>query len=143
MLESNALQGSIPDTVEKLTKLEVLILSSNMMDGSLPDELGNLTDLRKFILVINVMLCLRFETLTFARTGVLELANNTFIGVIPADLANLSRLEVLDLSGNNFSGTVPENICLDLVFLEALLVDCSESLVIDDCPCCVCQATYS
>jgi hypothetical protein len=61
MLESNTLQGSIPETIEILTKLEVLFLSSNMMDGSLPEELGRLTELRKFILVIIAMFCLRSE----------------------------------------------------------------------------------
>ncbi|XP_068338974.1 receptor-like protein 7 [Pyrus communis] len=75
--------------------LRLVDLSSNKFEGEIPTGIiGKLRGLH-----------------------LLNLSNNTFNGLIPASLGNLTALESLDLSGNQFSGSIPSTL-VQLNFLE-------------------------
>ncbi|XP_043704464.1 MDIS1-interacting receptor like kinase 2-like [Telopea speciosissima] len=52
----------------------------------------------------------------------LDLINNTLLGSVPSNIANLSGIYYLDLSINQFSGVIPLEICL-LTNLKILYLD--------------------
>ncbi|KAJ0763864.1 putative non-specific serine/threonine protein kinase [Helianthus annuus] len=84
-VSSNRLSGNIPDCLENLQGMTMLLLSSNGLSGVLPSSLGNI------------------YFLTW-----LQLDDNNFHGQIPQDLGKLGYLEVLDLGNNGFSGNIPK-----------------------------------
>ncbi|MFS7959869.1 putative non-specific serine/threonine protein kinase [Helianthus anomalus] len=85
-VSSNRLSENIPDCVENLQNMEMLILGSNGLSGVLPNSLGNIYSSLKW----------------------LKLNDNNFNGQIPQDLRKLTSLEVLDLGNNEFSGNIPK-----------------------------------
>ncbi|KAL2457571.1 LRR receptor-like serine/threonine-protein kinase FLS2 [Forsythia ovata] len=88
ILESNPLNGIIPDSIGNLSSnLKVFTASSCEIKGSIPQELGNLS--------INF----------------LGLANNGLVGEIPSSLGGLQHLERLYLTGNKLEGTIPAEVC--------------------------------
>ncbi len=81
------LHGEIPLRLFELTNLKTLTISECKLSGSLPKEIGNLTNLE-----------------------VLGLEANNLEGSIPAEIGNLKNLRFLSLSENNFSGELPSSI---------------------------------
>ncbi|KAK4487069.1 hypothetical protein RD792_006384 [Penstemon davidsonii] len=77
------INGTIPNSLGKLSALRVLGLANNNLSGSIPSSVG---DLRKLEL--------------------LDLSNNNLFGSIPSSLGDLRELEELDLS-NNQLGPIP------------------------------------
>ncbi|KAK4487065.1 hypothetical protein RD792_006380 [Penstemon davidsonii] len=77
------INGTIPNSLGKLSALRVLVLANNNLSGSIPSSVG---DLRKLEL--------------------LDLSNNNLFGSIPSSLGDLRELEELDLS-NNQLGPIP------------------------------------
>lgn len=96
-LSFNALTGSIPAEVGRLSELQLLSLNSNSLHGEVPKEIGNCSNLRQ-----------------------LELFDNQIFGRIPAEVGQLSYLEKFRVGGNpGIRGEIPTTIsnCKRLVFL--------------------------
>jgi Leucine-rich repeat (LRR) protein len=87
-LEGFALEGTLPNDFNLLTKLEVLDLNFNNLRGTIPADWGTgLTNLRS-----------------------LNLAANELTGRLPPTLSNMVKLENVWLSGNQFRGTISEKL---------------------------------
>ncbi|KAJ0718208.1 putative non-specific serine/threonine protein kinase [Helianthus annuus] len=97
-VSGNQLSGNIPDCVENLQNMAMLILSSNGLSGVLPSSLGNIYSSLKW----------------------LKLNENNFNGQLPQDLGKLRNLEVMDLGNNEFSGIIPKWIGKKLSALRIL-----------------------
>eukprot|EP00937_MAST-01D_sp_MAST-1D-sp2_P005396 g5396.t1 len=77
----NALEGRVPPSVGELARLRVLDLRSNRLSGPLPAALGRCSALQY-----------------------LDVSGNALVsGVLPAELAQLQRLEAADFTGCSFS----------------------------------------
>ena len=85
VLHNKGLNGTVPESLGRLSRLTDLNLSTNELTGEIPDELGNLFSLR-----------------------VLNLRTNELTGEIPDDLGNLRNLKVLNLHSNNLRGDIPD-----------------------------------
>jgi len=85
---NKGLSGSIPSWINKLSKLQKLILDGNRITGSIRSEIGSLS------LLTN-----------------LRLLDNRMSGTIPSSLGNLTRLKRLNLGKNaDLSGSVPSSL---------------------------------
>ncbi|KAL0408651.1 UNVERIFIED_CONTAM: hypothetical protein Sradi_1799500 [Sesamum radiatum] len=80
-LWGNHIEGPLPESIGKLSKLEELCLNENSLSGSLPANLGNLKGLRR-----------------------LDLHSNRVSGAIPESIANLTSLASLSLQNNLLTG---------------------------------------
>ncbi|GJV28661.1 leucine-rich repeat protein [Tanacetum coccineum] len=96
-ISHSGFSGTIPDSIGRLSMLEVLFLFGNQLNGSLPDSIGRLSLLKR-----------------------LDLASNLFSGSLPNSLGQLSKLEELDFSSNFLSGVVTETHFVKLVHLKIL-----------------------
>ena len=85
VLYDKGLNGTVPESLGRLSSLTDLNLSTNELTGEIPDELGNLFSLR-----------------------VLNLRTNELTGEIPDELGNLRNLKVLNLHSNSLSGDIPD-----------------------------------
>ncbi len=85
VLHNKGLNGTVPESLGRLSKLTDLNLSFNELTGPIPAELGDLYNLR-----------------------VLNLRTNELAGEIPDQLGNLRNLRVLNLHSNNLSGGIPD-----------------------------------
>lgn len=86
-LEQSNLQGVIPTSYEKLTKLQILDFDFNILSGELID-LSRLTKLQQ-----------------------LDLNNNNLSGsIVTKGWQNLTALQFVDLSYNEFTGQIPVEI---------------------------------
>ena len=85
VLHNKGLNGTVPESLGRLSRLTDLNLSTNELTGEIPDDLGNLFSLR-----------------------VLNLRTNELTGEIPDELGNLRNLKVLNLHSNNLRGGIPD-----------------------------------
>ncbi|KAL1118735.1 hypothetical protein V6Z11_D01G055900 [Gossypium hirsutum] len=86
-LSSNYFGGSIPSSLENLTKITYLGFSYNKLEGQIPDVFGNLNKL---------------TTLDFSDCN--------FSGQLPPSMFNLTQLTYLDLSLNRLEGPLPTHV---------------------------------
>ncbi|XP_066338919.1 probable leucine-rich repeat receptor-like protein kinase IMK3 [Miscanthus floridulus] len=87
-LAHNSLDGPIPESLIKLTKLQQLDLSANSLNGTIPTQLAALADLKA-----------------------LDLSGNSLAGEIPQGLDNLTAtLQSFNVSYNNLSGAAPYSL---------------------------------
>ncbi|CAN6483279.1 unnamed protein product [Victoria cruziana] len=115
------LSGSLPpNTLSRLTKLQILSLRSNSISGPFPNDFLNLTSLVSLHLQDNNFSGpLPSDFSPWKKMVFLNLSNNSFDGSIPYSLSNLTQLTGLDLENNLLSGTIPN---LDLPNLRLLSV---------------------
>ncbi|KAG8374438.1 hypothetical protein BUALT_Bualt11G0131800 [Buddleja alternifolia] len=110
-LSNNQLEGSIPESLFKLERLNVLSLSSNLFNGTLQLEkiqtLRNLTRLE--LAYNNLSVDARISSNTslslFPQLSRLNLASCNLYNF--PDLRNQSKLLFLDLSSNHIAGEIP------------------------------------
>ena len=89
-LSSNHLVGPIPGGIGRLSNFIGLDLSNNILDGQIPISLGNLS--------------------VHNNIKFLALPGNNLTGPITKEFGNLVSLDYLDLSQNRFVGCIPTNI---------------------------------
>ncbi len=134
-LDSNNLEGNLPESLGNLTELSLINLSYNSLSGSIPVSAGNLANLAALDLGVNSLtgnippglgniLSLRYIFLHYnSLTGavppelgnltylrLLKLGNNELSGSIPPELGNLSSLQYLTLYKNRLEGGIPPEI---------------------------------
>ncbi|KAL2614107.1 hypothetical protein R1flu_025799 [Riccia fluitans] len=109
ILNGSGLTGKIPQSLQNLTRLEVLDLSTNSFSGEIPAFFGSLGNLLKLYLSENQL----SGSIPFSSSSLqyLDLHGNILNGSIPASIGNFSQLQHLDLSHNLFTGTIPTSIC--------------------------------
>ncbi|KAJ0900594.1 putative nucleotidyltransferase, Ribonuclease H [Helianthus annuus] len=108
VLESigNGFNGSIPESLGRLTGLTHLNLQSNLLTGPIPESLGRLTGLTH-----------------------LNLQSNLLTGPIPVSLGQLTKLVDLDVSENSLEGVVSEAHLANLSMLEQLDTNANHKLI--------------
>jgi Leucine-rich repeat (LRR) protein len=102
---------SLPNGWSNMKKLEILNLSSNILGGPVNAELGSLTNLRVLNLSLNF-----FSKKLPSALGNLQnvrqilLNQNEITGSIPASFGQMQNLEELILSQNVMSGSLPSQL---------------------------------
>ncbi|CAN8265000.1 unnamed protein product [Cochlearia groenlandica] len=107
-----------PQTISRLSELQILSLRSNGLQGPFPIDFLQLKKLKAISLSHNRFTgSLPLDYATWKNLTVLDLFGNRLNGSIPAGLANLTGLVSLNLAKNSFSGQIPN---LDLFGLRRL-----------------------
>ncbi|KAJ8617745.1 hypothetical protein MRB53_013931 [Persea americana] len=145
-MHDNSLDGSIPQELGRLTKLQILHLSGNSFNVEIPQNLTDCLQLKLLSLYGNKLVGnIPLDIGSLSKLYWLSLANiNNLIGHIPPSLGNLSlltnlylhdnsldgsipqelgrltKLQILRLNSNSFNGEIPQNLtqCLQLRFLN-------------------------
>ncbi|GAB2213038.1 hypothetical protein Drorol1_Dr00021053 [Drosera rotundifolia] len=110
-LSNNSFVGTIPDTIGRLEHLAFLGLGENNLSGRIPPSLYNLSALIYLRIDGNMLEGSLHQDigLMLPRLHVAYFHYNSFSGLLPSSLSNLSKIQTLDLSNNNFSGEIPLN----------------------------------
>lgn len=89
-LPSNGLTGSIPQSLQGLSRLTYLGLSGNSIEGNIPEVFGNMTQLRTLDLSNNMLSGdLPLQTLPYTPLLFLWLNHNQLNSTMPLELQNL------------------------------------------------------
>ncbi|CAJ1964710.1 unnamed protein product [Cylindrotheca closterium] len=106
-LSSNLLTGVIPTPVADMYALQELRLFDNYISGEIPIELyRNLKELEILDVGYNFLAGQVIDIGHLTNLKQLHLDRNLFIGLLPASIGQLSKLEILYLFGNAFEGTL-------------------------------------
>uniref|UniRef100_A0A6B2KYR0 Uncharacterized protein n=1 Tax=Arcella intermedia TaxID=1963864 RepID=A0A6B2KYR0_9EUKA len=110
--------STIPTLLERSTFLSSLYLQSNALQGGIPQSFSQLISLKNLDLSHN-----NLDNITVIKglvaLEILNLNSNNLTGSIPTQIFQLRYLKLLDLSNNNFSGTIPSQFGL-LNFLQKI-----------------------
>ncbi|KAF5785546.1 putative leucine-rich repeat-containing, plant-type, leucine-rich repeat domain superfamily [Helianthus annuus] len=121
-LRGNSLEGKIPQSLVNCTMLQFLNLANNMMNDTYPCSLGDNTKLRGLVLRSNrfhgSMRCGQNQHDKWSNLQILDIAHNSFSGVVPAEFLLQWRAMMtgtvvytaIDISDNQFSGVIPLTI---------------------------------
>ncbi|RZR82689.1 hypothetical protein BHM03_00009158, partial [Ensete ventricosum] len=108
-----------PNTLSRLSALQILSLRSNSLTGPFPADFANLTALTGLHLQLNSFSGpLPSDFSPWRNLTALDLSFNDFNGSIPATISNLTQLAALNLSNNSFSGQIPDLELPNLLFLN-------------------------
>ncbi|CAL9777218.1 unnamed protein product [Musa acuminata subsp. burmannicoides] len=108
-----------PNTLSRLSALQILSLNSNNLTGAFPADFANLTALTGLHLQLNSFSGpLPSDFSPWKSLTSLDLSFNDFNGEIPASISGLTQLTALNLSSNSFSGQIPDLELPNLRFLD-------------------------
>ncbi|KAG5036148.1 hypothetical protein AAZX31_04G219700 [Glycine max] len=109
-LPGAGLSGPIsPNTLSRLSALEVVSLRSNGISGPFPDGFSELKNLTSLYLQSNKFSgSLPLDFSVWNNLSVVNLSNNSFNGSIPFSISNLTHLTSLVLANNSLSGQIPD-----------------------------------
>ncbi|KAL6177362.1 hypothetical protein ACLB2K_048888 [Fragaria x ananassa] len=103
------LSGPIPpNTLSRVSGLEILSLRSNVINGQFPSDFSKLKNLSFLYLQFNNFYGPLPEFSAWNNLNVVNLANNNFNGSIPESISNLTQLSALNLANNSLSGEIPD-----------------------------------
>ena len=109
-LGNNRLYGPLPYSIPTLRNLSVLRLNDNSLSGNIPGSLSNLTQLRFLILGRNQFTGnLPYELGRLANLEVLDFTGNQLYGEIPNEYGNFQRIHTFLASNNQLEGTIPDS----------------------------------
>ncbi|XXG89909.1 hypothetical protein AAC387_Pa12g1800 [Persea americana] len=110
------LHGQIPpNTLGRLSALQILSLRSNGLTGQFPLEITRIKTLTVLYLQFNNFSGpLPSDLSVWKNLTVLDLSFNSFNGSIPASISNLTLLTSLNLANNSFAGEIPNLILPNL-----------------------------
>lgn len=112
--QSNAVTGTIPSSIGRLTSLKVVMLAGVGLHGTLPTEVGELRHLVAWDVRDNPKLT----------------------GTIPTELGNCHRLRNLKLEQTGLMGNMPEQVCA-LESVLAVSAECGQvTCPVGCCPSC-------
>ncbi|KAE8056064.1 hypothetical protein FH972_012862 [Carpinus fangiana] len=98
-----------PNTISRLSDLQVLSLRSNVITGNFPSDLAELKNLSFLYLQFNNFSGpLPSDFSVWKNLTIINLSNNGFNGSIPYSLSNLTQLAGLNLANNSLSGEIPD-----------------------------------
>ncbi|KAK3410334.1 hypothetical protein EUGRSUZ_J02327 [Eucalyptus grandis] len=107
-ISRNALNGTIPLSIGKMTNLTTLVISNNHLSGEIPRFWSNLPFLYILDMSNNSLSGpIPREVGFLSSLEFLILSNNNLSGKLPSSLRNCSSLDSLDLGENKFSGNIP------------------------------------
>ncbi|KAF3448661.1 hypothetical protein FNV43_RR09374 [Rhamnella rubrinervis] len=107
-----------PNTLSRLSELQILSLRSNGISGHFPSDFSNLKNLSFLYLQFNNFSGpLPCDFSVWKNLTIVNLSNNGFNGSIPRSFSNLTQLAGLNLANNSLSGEIPD---LDLPKLQQL-----------------------
>ena len=111
VFSGSSISGTIPSWIGQWTSMTFLSLSANDINGTLPDSLASLTDLVVFAVDDNTMTGDLSVLTGLTKLNELYIDNNRFTGTVDDTfLQNLSNLRVLDAFGNLLEGAVPVHL---------------------------------
>ncbi|KAM0822267.1 hypothetical protein ACQ4PT_071605 [Festuca glaucescens] len=123
-LNSNHLNGTIPDSLGNCSSLAYLDFSVNSLVGAIPPKLGSLSNLFYLDLSVNLLQGAIPQKLgSLSNLGYISLKSNQLEGSIPRDLGRLSKLQVLILGQNRLSGEIPHDFFNLLAILKYLSLE--------------------
>ncbi|BBG97226.1 Leucine-rich repeat protein kinase family protein [Prunus dulcis] len=125
-INHNQFTGPIPASISNASNLVALGLGGNQLHGKVP-SMKNLISLEEFVLPGNHLGSGVIDDLTFlcdltnaTRLRILQISNNTFGGMLPQCIANLSSsIRFFHASDNKIFGSIPNGIG-NLVNLESV-----------------------
>lgn len=98
-----------PNTLSRLSGLQILSLRANGLTGGFPADFSNLTALTGLHLQLNSFYgSLPSNFSAWKNLTVLDLSYNDFNGSIPGSISSLTQLTALNLSNNSLSGPIPD-----------------------------------
>ncbi|KAK3423847.1 hypothetical protein EUGRSUZ_F00606, partial [Eucalyptus grandis] len=116
-LQSNLLEGTIPQSFSSRNRLMTLDLSRNQFEGTMPRSFVKCKHLEVLNLGENQIVDMFPRWLgTLPQLKVLILRSNNLMGLLNIRRGShlFPRLRILDLSNNNFSGPLPANLFMNL-----------------------------
>ncbi|XLT65204.1 hypothetical protein S245_023139 [Arachis hypogaea] len=110
LMDENALEGPIPNSIGKLKNLVIIFLSMNNLSGNIPTVIGNLTILSVVHMDFNAFKgSIPFTFRYCKKMHTFSVSVNNLSGNIPTQIfAYQKDLVNLDLSTNSFTGSIPE-----------------------------------
>ncbi|XP_058201619.1 probable inactive receptor kinase At4g23740 [Rhododendron vialii] len=112
-----------PNTLGRLSALQILSLRSNAITGPFPSDLFNLSKLSFLYLQFNRFAGpLPADFSKWKNLTIVNLSYNGFNGSIPVSLSNLTQLQALNLANNSVSGEIPD---LYLPSLQQVNLSCN------------------
>lgn len=110
-MESNNLNGTIPNEITRLDTLQSLILPTNHLRGTIPENIGDLTELLQLSFGDNELTgTIPASLYSLKQIDTIELDLNLFSGTISPAIGNLTNLKGIYLFDNFFSGSLPSTI---------------------------------
>jgi hypothetical protein len=109
-LDSNALNGLLPNEITNLTNLVQLLLKDNNLSGGFPTGIEKWQGLRDLSVGDNELsgsLPTEFGLLSNLQLALLD---NPISGSLPSELGNLQNLQLLTFSNSTQTGLIPTEI---------------------------------
>ncbi|TYH50298.1 hypothetical protein ES332_D10G196300v1, partial [Gossypium tomentosum] len=139
-LAGNNFYNQIPREIDRLRRLEILILTNNSISveiegnqltgeiptflglflrGSIPPSLGNLSSLETLALTRNSLSGIIREALEqLTDLSYFSIEDNAISGTVPVAMFNLSNIIIFSIGGNKIQGTLPSDLAITMPYVN-------------------------